>query len=70
MSGYQYNLINEVRDMQTMGVDVIRISPDSELALQKLEDFRKQLVSPKQYPLDGQSQCNGYWHKIAGMSVL
>ncbi|MBL4910595.1 MAG: U32 family peptidase [Alteromonadaceae bacterium] len=69
MSGYQYNLINEVNEMKAIGVDVVRISPDSELALQKLEDFRAQLTNAKQYPLDGKAECNGYWHKIAGMSV-
>ncbi len=70
MSGYQYNLINEVVDMQTMGVDVVRISPDSDIALQKLDDFRAQLQIAKKYPLDGETECNGYWHKIAGMSVV
>ena len=69
MSGYQYNLINEVKPMQAMGVDIMRISPDSELALQKLTDFRTQLIEPQKYILDGTNECNGYWHKIAGMSV-
>jgi len=69
MSGYQYNLINEIAEMQSTGVDVVRISPDSEAALQKLADFRAQLVDNKHYPLDKQSECNGYWHKIAGMSI-
>jgi len=69
MSGYQYNLINEVNDMHTIGVDIVRISPDSELAFEKLDEFRAQLITLKQYPLDNQNECNGYWHKIAGMSV-
>jgi len=69
MSGYQYNLINEVAEMKSTGVDVVRISPDSETSLQKLADFRAQLVDNKHYPLDKQSECNGYWHKIAGMSI-
>lgn len=69
MSGYQYNLINEVNDMKAIGVDVVRISPDSELAFEKLEKFRAQLTTPKKYSLDDQNECNGYWHKIAGMSV-
>lgn len=69
MSGYQYNLINEVNEMKNMGVDIVRISPDSELAFEKLMDFRTQLTSPKKYSLNTQNECNGYWHKIAGMSV-
>ncbi len=70
MSGYQYNLINEIPAMQQMGVDIARISPDSEQALQKITAFRTQLEQAKNYPLDGQEECNGYWHKIAGMSVV
>ncbi len=70
MSGYQYNLINEIADMQAMGVDIARISPDSNEALNKLTAFKKQLSAPLKYPLDGKAECNGYWHKIAGMSVV
>lgn len=70
MSGYQYNLINEVNDMQAMGVDIARISPDSNEALNKLTAFKQQLSTPSKYPLDGKAECNGYWHKIAGMSVV
>jgi len=69
MSGFQYNLINEIPDMQQIGVDIARISPDNEQALQKIRAFRAQLEQAKNYPLDGQEECNGYWHKIAGMSV-
>jgi len=33
MSAYQYNLINEVAQLNGMGVDIIRISAGSERAL-------------------------------------
>lgn len=69
MSGYQYNLINEVAEMADMGVDIARISADDDKAFAQLDLFRAQLQSPTRYPLDGVEQCNGYWHKIAGMSV-
>jgi len=69
MSGYQYNLINEVNEMEKMGVDVARISADNEQAFEQLDKFRAQLTSPSHFPLDGVAQCNGYWHKIAGMSI-
>ena len=69
MSGYQYNLINEMPDMASMGVDIARISADSEQAFTMLDQFGQQLVQAKKYPLDGVEECNGYWHKIAGMSV-
>ncbi len=69
MSGYQYNLVNEVPEMVNMGVDIARISADNEKAFTMLDRFGNQLVTPEKYPLDGVEECNGYWHKIAGMSV-
>lgn len=69
MSGYQYNLVNEVPEMANIGVDIARISADNEKAFTMLDRFGNQLVTPEKYPLDGVEECNGYWHKIAGMSV-
>jgi len=69
MSGYQYNLINEVPTLAKMGVDIARISADSNEAFQQLDNFRSQLIMPKIHTLDSVTECNGYWHKIAGMSV-
>ncbi len=69
MSGYQYNLINELSSLQAMGVDIARISADSEQAFEQLDKFKAQLIEPVNYPLDGVNECNGFWHKIAGMSI-
>jgi len=69
MSGYQYNLVNEINDMAEIGVDIARVSADSEQAFQQIARFNKQLTSPQNYKLDGIEECNGYWHQIAGMSV-
>ncbi|MCJ8294300.1 MAG: U32 family peptidase [Colwellia sp.] len=69
MSGYQYNLINEMPALDTMGVDIARISADSTHAFSQLDDFRAQLVKPLRKELDVINECNGFWHKIAGMSV-
>lgn len=69
LSGYQYNLINEMPALQSMGVDIARISADSTEAFTQLNNFRNQLTKPIITDLDGISQCNGFWHKIAGMSV-
>ncbi|MGB1261460.1 MAG: U32 family peptidase [Cognaticolwellia sp.] len=70
LSGYQYNLINELPDMASIGVDIARVSADSEQAFTMLERFSQQLVQAKTHALDGVEECNGYWHKIAGMSVV
>ena len=69
MSGYQYNLINEVTALQELGVDIARISADNEQAFIQLDKFKQQLTQPAHYPLDGVNECNGFWHKIAGMSI-
>lgn len=69
LSGYQYNLINEMPALESMGVDIARISADSKEAFTQLDNFREQLVHPTTKPLDGIAECNGFWHKIAGMSV-
>jgi len=69
MSAYQYNLINEVSQLADMGVDIVRISSDNEQAFTQLEKFKLQLQTPTKHFLDSQSECNGFWHKIAGMSV-
>ena len=69
MSGYQYNLVNEVPDLKRIGVDIARISADSDQAFAQLDRFQQQIVSPIPHKLDPVAECNGYWHKIAGMSV-
>ncbi|MEI6894121.1 MAG: U32 family peptidase [Colwellia sp.] len=69
LSGYQYNLINEMPILKEMGVDIARISADSTDAFNQLDNFREQLVQPLKKVLDGVVECNGFWHKIAGMSV-
>lgn len=69
MSGYQYNLINEMPALDAMGVDIARISADSSQAFSQFDYFRAQLVKPLRKELDGINECNGFWHKIAGMSV-
>jgi len=69
MSGYQYNLIIEIPDMADIGVDIARISADNLEAFNKISTFKNQLADKQNYPLNGVEECNGYWHKIAGMSV-
>jgi len=69
MSGYQYNLINEMPALNAMGVDIARISADSTDAFTQLDNFKAQLLNPSTKVLDGVAECNGFWHKIAGMSV-
>lgn len=69
MPGYQYNLINELEEMKKIGVDIARISADGRDAIKKVGQFKQQLLALNKISLDGISECNGFWHKIAGMSV-
>jgi len=69
MSGYQYNLVNEINEMVALGVDIARVSADSVQAFEQVDVFKRQLITPQKFKLDGVEECNGYWHQIAGMSV-
>ncbi len=69
MSGYRYNLINELAQLKDIGVDVCRISADNVNALTKLSEFKKQLIQPEHHPLPKGKECNGFWHQIPGMST-
>lgn len=69
MSGYQYNLINELSQMQKMGVDVARVSADSIAAFEQLTKFKQQISQPTKHVLTNQKECNGFWYQIPGMST-
>lgn len=69
MSGYQYNLINELHQMQSIGVDIACISADSKGAFSQLSAFKNQLLVEQKIPLNPSQECNGYWHKISGMMI-
>ena len=55
--------------MAAFGVDIARVSADSEQAFKQMDIFKRQLITPQKFKLDGVEECNGYWHQIAGMSV-
>jgi len=68
MSGQVYNLLPEVEEMQRMGVDVVRVSPQLDGMAAVIKQFRD--------VIDGQSSqilaipadaVNGYWYKNAGL---
>ncbi len=63
MSGKCYNLINE-QDPMREWLDIVRISPEFESTFTTLNQF----VAGEKHPLRA-NQSNGYWHRIAGMSV-
>ena len=66
-SGYCYNLLRDIPAMAGL-VDVIRLSPQGADTHEWLERFDQ--ARDGQIPSINRSasECNGYWHRIAGMA--
>lgn len=67
LSGKEQNLINDLPGMQGL-VDIVRISPSSKDTLSWLTMFEQNLHGLAPISIDG--YCNGYWHKIEGMTCV
>lgn len=70
-----YNLVDSLPQMRDMGVDVVRLSPQSQHTADIIEIFRAvldQSLAPAQAlarmkPLMPEQGCNGYWHGRPGL---
>jgi collagenase-like PrtC family protease len=70
-----YNLVDELDDMNAMGVDVIRISPqanDTQEVIALFDQARTRALAPQEAqarlaPLMPGEGCNGYWHGRPGL---
>jgi collagenase-like PrtC family protease len=69
MSGYCYNLGNELISMQGL-VDIVRLSPEGSDTLPMLEAFRNNETGKQPLALISRQQCNGYWWKVAGLELV
>ncbi|CAK9883769.1 MAG: hypothetical protein XXXJIFNMEKO3_00142 [Candidatus Erwinia impunctatus] len=67
MSGYCYNLGNELHSMQGM-VDIVRLSPVDKTTLELPARFRANEQGRQPLSLTPDGQCNGYWRQVAGLS--
>jgi O2-independent ubiquinone biosynthesis protein UbiV len=73
-----YNLIDSLDDMQSLGVDVVRLSPQSDHMTQVIAVFdaaRQHALTPQQalariQPLMPFEGCNGYWHGQPGLDQV
>lgn len=73
-----YNLIGEVGVMRDMGVDVLRISPQSQHTPALLDVFRRRIdgtlaadVARNEMAALGLAEpCNGFWHGKAGLEQI
>ncbi|VAW78816.1 Uncharacterized peptidase U32 family member YhbV [hydrothermal vent metagenome] len=71
------NLVKDVDELVKLGVDVLRISPQSRHTERVIEIFRQTLnntLSAQRahtdlLPLAPEGYCDGYWHGTAGMTI-
>lgn len=66
MSGYVYNLGNELNSMAGL-VDIVRLSPMGLDTLDVLAQFRANEQGAAPLALENHSDCNGYWKRLAGL---
>lgn len=68
MSGYVYNLGNELQSMQGL-VDMVRLSPLGTETITLLDAFRANENGASPLALEAHSDCNGYWKRLAGLEL-
>jgi len=68
MSGYVYNLGNDLTSMQGL-VDVVRLSPMGSETFTMLEAFKANETGSAPLPLASNSDCNGYWRRLPGLML-
>ena len=77
-SALVYNLIDEMDAMQELGVDIVRLSPQSQHMLQIIGMFDA-VMARRMAAADAMQQmqalmpdgaCNGYWHGKPGLDLL
>ncbi|HGJ5859828.1 MAG TPA: U32 family peptidase [Arsenophonus nasoniae] len=68
-SGYCYNLGNEQTSMAGL-VDIVRISAENLASLTILEQFRANQQGKYPLTLTNDLNCNGYWRRAAGLSLI
>jgi collagenase-like PrtC family protease len=71
MSAQAYNLLHEIPDMRTMGIDIIRISPQKQQIGEIIAAFdaarRGEAPQPDSSQWNASGQVDGYWFGDAGI---
>ena len=73
-----YNLIGEVDELRGLGVDILRISPQSQHTTELLEIFRARVDGALDVPaarsrmaaLEVAAPCNGFWYGKPGLDQI
>jgi collagenase-like PrtC family protease len=68
MSGYCYNLGNDLVGMHNR-VDCVRLSPQDCTTLAEIDRFRANENGQAPLMMAKGNDCNGYWRKLAGMTL-
>ncbi|KAA5995214.1 U32 family peptidase [Pantoea sp. M_5] len=68
MSGYCYNLGNDLAGMREW-VDCVRLSPQDSTTLAEIDRFRANENGQAPLMVAKGCDCNGYWRKLAGMTL-
>lgn len=66
-SGHHYNLLPQVTAMHSLGVDIIRLSPQSQGMTDIIQQFDNARVNGVDNVAIDSDNCNGYWFQRAGM---
>ncbi len=69
-SALVYDLSQSIEEMRGMGVDVVRISPQSAHTLEIIERFHERCAGRPGSSLEGlrvAPPCHGYWYGVPGM---
>lgn len=69
MSGYCYNLGNDLSSMQGL-VDIVRLSPSGIDTLAVIGQFRANETGQQPLALTARGDCNGYWQRVAGLELV
>jgi collagenase-like PrtC family protease len=71
LSGQPYDLFSEVEAMQEMGVDIIRLSPQTDKMQDVIESYSGKIKNPDfQASYQLKDNCNGYWFDKPGMDTI
>jgi len=66
-SGSRYNLLPQLTAMRSLGVDIVRLSPESSGMEDIIQQFHKARQSGVEILEVSSDSCNGYWFQRAGM---
>jgi len=66
-SGQCYNLLPQLPAMLSLGVDVMRISPQSKGTIDIIKEFHMARLNGVDHVEVDPDSCNGYWFQRAGM---